>query len=183
MFVLILKIATTLAGCFGLWYFFGHIFDYQYHDIEFEEIVDPKNKYKKQLLISYIQKNIFGKFKTIKYFVSDEDRFVHSVYVYDTGEYFVYDKNHGQNREFVDSLEEKIKAKRNVKVFHETVEKHYTSIVKDLDKELNLKFENLEKEKAQAAKVKARIGDFSPGRMEQELIEAISRSKSSRAQL
>lgn len=163
--LLFLKIAATLIGCFFLWYKLKDVFDFKYHDIEFETIANNKPS----LLISYIEKNIFGKFKTTKYFILDESKFFHNFFNYETGEKINYDASYTNkfteityftNRKFINFIYNKINAKKNLKLFHETVETHYSKIVKDLDKELNLKFENLEKEKAQAAKIKARIQDL-----------------------
>jgi RNAse (barnase) inhibitor barstar len=58
------------------------------------------------------------------------------------------------------------------KSFSENLETHYSKVLKDIDKELEAKFESLEREKTQAAKIKARIQDL-PKEEEEEFVALV----------
>ena len=59
-----------------------------------------------------------------------------------------------------------------VKAIQKNIENHYSKVLSDIDNELNIKFENLEKEKAQAAQIKARIAEL-PKEEEEHSVPAV----------
>lgn len=163
IFFIILPILVLVAISSGI-AIFMKMNKFVFDSIEVEELEIRKKGNLVPLLVSRTEKNMFGKTKTTKFYVDDKKNIKTSVWYVDTGNRIDYNQyNYNSvgsdypNREFLTNLENDILNQFDKKTIEENINFHYEKLIGNLDKELNEKFNKLEKEKEVVAKFKARI--------------------------